>query len=74
MNINQLLHHGEQMEAVRRDFNILWDEQLKKLVEAHPHQLLDEDLFLASHMAWTAYLAGINLNKQKPPPEGDGSS
>lgn len=55
--MNQL-HHDEQMEALRRDFAILWKEEL--LVQLHELGVfLDSKLPAIEHVAWNAYRLGI---------------
>lgn len=51
MNTIRQLHHDEQMEALRRDFALLWvRELLPKLGTADPRRIA-----AAQHEAWTKF-------------------
>lgn len=53
MNVIRHLHHEEQMEALRRDFALLWvRELLPKLGTSDPRKIA-----AAQHDAWKKYRA-----------------
>jgi hypothetical protein len=68
MTINQLLSHSEQMEAVRRDFHLFWDQHLVPCLSGMAgnagHKLSDREAAIAYHSAWTAYVAGAEIRRK----------
>lgn len=60
--INQQLHHQEQMEALRRDFGIVWESELKPLALSFGITEFKE-LAAIEHAAWNSF----RKNKVKNP-------
>lgn len=56
MTILQHLSHKEQMEAVRIDFDRLW--QVKLLPLLHECHFSERDLSASKHAAWLGFLCG----------------
>jgi hypothetical protein len=54
--------HQEQMEAARKDFDALWDGQLKTFISLAPaHQ---GAIVAAKHVAWNSFLFGLGITRR----------
>lgn len=63
MTANQIIHHTEQLEAARRDFERLWDTIL--IQRFHTMKVFPNANYIAAmrDIAWQAFRAG---QKGKP--------
>lgn len=53
MTINQMLHHGEQTDAMREEFLQLFEKEIIPFLQSLP--ATEREVFIAEHCAWVAF-------------------